>query len=76
MDQKIWEMHQAIYKAKRCAECPYGKEVTDQGKHWGWSCHHPDITNQRGLMYGRYHQIESRKPRWCPATVESEGDEG
>lgn len=49
-----------------CKECSFGKEVKDQGKHWGWACHHPTIINQRGLMYGRYHQIENIKPRWCP----------
>lgn len=50
-----------------CKGCNYGKEVTEQGKHWGWACHHPNIKNQHGLMYGRYHQLENRKPKWCPA---------
>ena len=55
-----------------CRECQYGRETTEQGRHWGWSCHHPEITKQRSLMYGRFHQREKFTPKWCPEKIADE----
>ena len=55
-----------IHKVKRCKECHFATEITRHLKHWGWACNHQKVMEGTDLIYGKMHQIEKKKPAWCP----------
>lgn len=48
-----------------CCKCEHGNFYTEQGKPAGNACKHPEITKQKGLLYGLYFTYKTAHPK-CP----------